>query len=168
MSIISKETWDNMPQEEKEKIRKCYEDINEEVNKDGFVKGTYRSLFPKEAFQPKPLTYDDVVRELFPKLREGVVRVEIPTFSEKEAEKLHAIGRLLATAKYLNGDWNPDWENNEEPKWYLCDFPGKKPIPCFTAQNNSCIVYFRTQQLAQQAIQILGEDTVRVALTSEY
>ncbi|MCH5234489.1 MAG: hypothetical protein J1E16_04285 [Muribaculaceae bacterium] len=177
MRLISKTTWDKFDPTEQKEIRELYSALTNALKQEQIgseehlrlssIQDCYISLFGKENLHPQ-LTYEDVVKELFPKLREGVVRVEIPTFSKKEAEKLIAIGKLLATAKFLNGNWKPDWEDDTEPKWYLCDIPGKKPIPCFTVQNNSCIVYFRTQEKAEKAIEILGKDVIRLALTTEY
>ena len=36
------------------------------------------------------------------------------------------------------------------------------------ATNNSSLVYFRTEELAKQAIQILGEETIILALSINY
>lgn len=161
MPIISKTTWDSIPQEEKDQLKELY---SNSVKVD---LGVMIKIFPEEALHPTPLTYENVARELFKEHRLGAISIEIPTFSDKEAEKLSAIGALLATAKFLNGDWKPDWDYVQD-KWYLAVEKGKVKVDYHDDGHNSHIVYFRTQQLAQQAIQILGEDTVRLALTTEY
>ena len=53
MSIISQETWDKMPEEEKEKIISQMCNIKDE---DEYAKYCYIELFGKENLQPKPKT----------------------------------------------------------------------------------------------------------------
>ncbi|MCH5241785.1 MAG: hypothetical protein J1F67_05105 [Muribaculaceae bacterium] len=176
MPIISKETWDKFDPTEQKEIRELYSSLTDALKQEQIgteehlrlssIQDRYISLFGKEQLQPQ-LTYEDVVRNLFPKLREGVVRVEIPTFSEKEAEKLHAIGRLLATAKFLNNDWKPDWDSGIQYKWFI-RIVSNDVVADYTIGYIDSFVYFRTEELAKQAVTILGEETVRLALTTEY
>lgn len=180
MSIISKTTWDKFDPTEQKEIRELYSALTNALKQEQIgseehlrlssIQDRYISLFGKEQLQPQ-LTYDDVVKELFHKLREGVVRVEIPTFSEKEAEKLIAIGKLLATAKFLNKDWKPDWSDENNEFYTLGIDPDDDSVRVIEVNIHRVpteIVYFRTEELAKQAVAILGEDTVRMALTTEY
>lgn len=58
MPIISKESWDKLTQEEKEKIRKIYaENLNSSLSGKEYLMS---SIFPEECLQPQPLTYEDV------------------------------------------------------------------------------------------------------------
>lgn len=89
--------------------------------------------------------------------------------SKKQAEKVLAIIQLMNVAKYLNGDWRPDWLNYYTRKYYIF---------IDTANNNISIshndsycnqyIYFKSQELAQQAIDILGEETIRLALSTDW
>ena len=185
MPIISKEYWDKFTQEEKEKIRKKYQYFHK-VAYHGAME-SYETLFPEEALQPKPLTYEDVARELFldknywiyssanNNIQRDVSPINRPinSTSREQIEKLLAINKLLNVAAYLNKNedgtpWKPDWSDNEEWKytfWLRTDLEGNVEIKIdrspHVCQN---VVYFRTEELAKQAIQILGEDTVRLAL----
>ena len=152
MPIISKETWDKFTQEEKDKIKQAMKEI---PNEKASVETLLIELFPAEALQPKPLTYEDVEKEMD------------YYYSDEMMEKEKAIHQMLLVTKFLNKDWKPDWENRGERKWYL-SFNGNKINISYVIGDNSCIVYFRTEELANQAIQILGEDTVILALTTEY
>ena len=194
MPIISKETWDKFTQEEKEKLRKEYsyllkaKDCDEE-RRDCHIGALVNmdDLFGKENLQPHPLTYEDVARELFKDKKTWYInehssiqgtlhlgdsyryKTNLMT-SRKQAEKILAINKLLNVAKFLNKDWKPDWSNDED-KWSLCVDPDTnkvKILKVYHSEVNRYIVYFRTEELAQQAIQILGEDTVRLALDSSY
>ena len=87
--------------------------------------------------------------------------------SEKQAQKLLAINQLMNVAKYLNGDWQPDWDNGNESKFYILVFGNRVEILNAFSYNYS-LVYFKTQALAQQAIEILGEETIKLALLTDW
>lgn len=191
MSIILKTTWDKFTQEEKERVQKLYEHYEDDALLYGdephkLVKANLESIFPEEALHPQPLTYKDVAKKLF-KNKEcwvsttcgikkdidlehiGINNPNICT-SYRQALKILAINKLLNVAKFLNKDWKPDWSDDEE-KWTLGVDPDDNivlPVRISHVENNTRIVYFRTKQLAEQAIQILGEEVIRLALTTEY
>jgi hypothetical protein len=89
-------------------------------------------------------------------------------YSRKQCEKLRAIHRLLNVAKYLNRDWKPDFSNLNEYKYYIKLEENNKIDFDFHSCYNRSIIYFKTEELAQQAIEILGEDTIKLALTTDY
>lgn len=75
----------------------------------------------------------------------------------------------MNVAKYLNGDWQPDWSDNAEGKWFVYSSnEGKKiKVDCFrTTQHPS--IYFKSKNLAEKAIEILGEETIKLALCTDY
>jgi hypothetical protein len=89
--------------------------------------------------------------------------------SEKQAKKLLAINQLMNVAKYLNGDWKPDWDNDTAFKYtivYNAD-KGNLEIKTYTF---ICVnaIYFKTKELAQRAIEILGEETIKLALSTDW
>lgn len=127
-------------------------------------------------------TYKDVVKKLFE--NKDVWRLECESInkfsktpnwyycnncaSEKQAKKLLAVNQLMNVAKYLNGDWQPNWNDREESKYYIkIDVGSRIQIGCAHA-TYSDIVYFRSIKLAQQAIEILGEETIRIALSTDW
>ena len=184
MPIISKETWDKFTQEEKNKLKELY---SNSVKVD---LGVMKKIFGEEALQPKPLTYEDVARELFSEdkgnavfyldqygeisesnvgLADNLTNDPTNCTSHKQAEKLLAINKLLNVAKFLNKDWKPDWSDNDTSKWSIeLDNRDNKLYPKFFLYSNHSIVYFPNMETTEQAIQILGEDTVRLALSSDY
>lgn len=90
--------------------------------------------------------------------------------SEKQAKKLLAINQLLNVAKYLNGDWQPDW-NSPDIKYkyfiYMEPLDDKLFITSDTRYISS-FIYFKTKELAQKAIDILGEETIKLALSTDW
>lgn len=132
----------------------------------------------------KKLTYNDIARELFETNKTyyndafGNIRSTHEAMrnyheannctSEKQAEKLLAINKLLNVAKYLNGDWKPDWSNIKESKYYIYITAYSSIEVASCCHNNSYVVVFKSKELAQQAIEILGEETIKLALSTDW
>lgn len=132
--------------------------------------------------KPEISCYTDVARELFKKKRgfyltsEGAVK-ETTMYtayfllnnctSQKQGKKVLAINALLNVAKYLNNGWMPDWSNSKENK-YLIFINTLNRIDIDWSMSNRSIVYFKTEKLARKAIEILGEDIIRTALSTDY
>ena len=116
--------------------------------------GNNYTIFEKE----KKVTYEDIRKELS---SESHI---------KQCKKLRAINQLMYVAKYLNGDWQPNWNNYNECKYYIyCDndLCSRLRITCNTLETHNA-VYFKSKELAQQAIEILGEETIKLALCTDY
>ena len=113
------------------------------------------------------VSYDMVLLDLKKVCKYRVIPANLVYTSQKQFEKVEAITKLLNVAAWLNGDWKPDWENIKEYKWYY-NLNHKGGIIISNVQYyNSNIVYFRTKELAEQAVQILGE-TILLALSTDY
>lgn len=87
--------------------------------------------------------------------------------SEKQAKKLLAINKLMNVAKYLNGDWQPDWDYMHEKKYYI-SIEDKQIKICYVDNLQCSNTYFKSKELAEQAIEILGEETIKLALCTDY
>ena len=57
---------------------------------------------------------------------------------------------LLQIAKYYNGDWEPDWNNSKELKYYIYKNNGYHIDSCMSC--NSALVYFKSKEIAQEVI----------------
>lgn len=77
----------------------------------------------------------------------------------------------MNVAKYLNGDWQPNWDNKNkiEYKYYLyIHYPGNKIEISYVASCCSDGIYFKSEELSQQAVDILGEETIKLALSTDW
>ena len=84
--------------------------------------------------------------------------------TKEQLEALLALNKLKNVANYLNGDWKPDWDNFTANKHYI--ILSKEDIEFHAARTvTSGEVVFKSRESAQQAIGILGEDTVKLALS---
>ena len=89
--------------------------------------------------------------------------------SVKQVKKLLAINMLLNVAKYLNDGWKPNWNDDNEKKYTISlDRNNKKINITWNVLVNKCPVYFKTEELAQKAIDILGEETIKLALSTDW
>lgn len=145
---------------------------------EGYEIDKENSTFECIKFKPikKAMTYDDVINELFKGNDRYIYSFihnngwsNVVCTSSKQVEKLLAMNQLMNVAKYLNGTWSPNWEEADEKKYfiYIC------PRDCYTSVKSatihmSDIVYFKSEELAKQAIKILGEQTIKTALSTDW
>lgn len=113
-------------------------------------------------FKPikKKVTYADIIKEL---CSGNCYYINNNPTSWKHLQQLLALNKLMNVAKYLNGDWEPNWNDEFEDKIYFYYSSGKLNI-CAKRYSNFGCVCFKTIDLAHQAIEILGEDEVKKAL----
>lgn len=135
----------------------------------------------------KKLTYKDIAKELFPENKihyypnsSGKICVsntikdncccENNATSPRQLEKLLAINKLINVAKYLNDGWQPDWENTNEIKYTIAyDHDNDRIIFNLTSISyNWSVVYFKSEELSKQAVEILGKETIKLAFCTNY
>lgn len=90
--------------------------------------------------------------------------------SEKQLAKVIAIAKLMNVAKYLNDGWQPNWGNDKEYKYWIGvkECYNKEIYIEHSSSYNFSYVYFKSKEAAQQAIDILGEETIRLALSTDW
>lgn len=93
-------------------------------------------------FKKKYITYDDILQVT------DSVSVRISTYC---VDKLLAISKLMDIAKYYNGDWEPDWDNQNEYKYSIVYNRGiyKVDYGLMTIFSN---IYFKNKKDAQAVI----------------
>ena len=125
-------------------------------------------------FKPikKKITYQDIINNIKVKnigvnVQFGLTKIGTDCFitSEKQLEQLLALNKLMNVAKYLNGDWDPNFTNFSERKWWIdYDFEDLMLSTDFSVYYRNSVIYFKSEELAHQAIEILGEEEVKKAL----
>lgn len=80
--------------------------------------------------------------------------------SEQQAKRLLAFNKLQSIAKYLNKGWKPDFCCSSK-KYFIweCGTTGKYTVG-YNTNFNEGSVYFKTEDLAKQAIDIMGEQSL--------
>lgn len=133
----------------------------------------------------KQLTYEDICKKLF-KNKEffftnttGVIESSSPTHNEylanaaNNSTSYHQLECILAknmlanVAKYLNGEWKPSYTSEGHyDAWVLFTTPNKDYIGYVKIGNcgfNSNVL-FKSKETAWQAVEILGKETIKLAL----
>lgn len=148
---------------------------------EGYEIDKENSTFECIKFKKKGLTYENVAEKLFANrliyfIGDGA---KIDTYAPdkydihkannattgKQLKRLLAINKLMNVAEYLNDGWKPDWKNVNYSKWFIS---WSYNLNTFEIDEQrvyqSVNIYFKTPDLALQAIEILGEEEVKLAL----
>ena len=174
--------WAELSEENKAHYREQY--VEQQTMSESGVPNLLEDLFGEHNLK-QTQAYEEVAKELFEsgyyyydyiydRIAENSAACEMPMActSRKQVEKVCAINRLLNVAKFLNknedgSDWVPDWFDLDQNKFTF--FMVKDEFKILgRCSSLTSFVYFRTEELANQAVQILGEDVVRMALTTVY
>lgn len=125
-------------------------------------------------FKPikKKITYEDVIiniraTNIGVSIQFGLTKIGEDYFvtSEEQLQQLLALNKLINVANYLNGNWEPDFTNIEKKKWFIdYDFDELILSTDFTYIYRHSHAYFKSKELAYQAIEILGEEEIKKAL----
>lgn len=90
--------------------------------------------------------------------------------AEKETERRSLDARMRRWAAEHNQGWEPDWDNNHEYKYYVAYYHANEnrfETYRITALQNIFEIYFKTRELAEQAIEVFGDEIQEVIGVSE-
>lgn len=133
-----------------------------------------------EETQEKPITYDDVLKELYlgktaywiydksiESEKQSSYNFEdaVNCTSVAQAKRMVAFNKLQNIAKYLNKGWQPNFRDNSK-KWSICKYI------CYgtqcTIETNEGNVYFKSADLADEAIRLMGEYSLNDLFTTDW
>lgn len=136
---------------------------------------------PNGAEEVKPITYDDICKDLFYNKdayyldESNKVSSWVMTSSNyndfdnctsiAQAKRMIAFNKLQNIAKYLNGGWKPNFEDGSK-NWYIY-----KDIlygVTFNHTTNQGIVYFKNADLADEAIRLMGKDSLNDLFSTDW
>lgn len=128
-----------------------------------------------------PITYDDICKKLFLNKRTywlGNKKINYLYSDEyncndlnnctsiAQAKHVAAFIKLQNIAKYLNGDWKPNFDRDDE-KWNI-NKDGDTFIEMYTRTLNKASVYFKSQELTKEAIRLMGEDSLNDLFSTDW
>lgn len=134
-----------------------------------------------EETQEKPITYDDVLKELYlGKTAYWVYDKSIESGKQSsynfedavnctsvaQAKRMVAFNKLQNIAKYLNGDWKPDFDGNHE-NWSITK-TGDDFLATYTRNVNKANVYFKSKDLTFEAIRLMGEYSLNDLFSTDW
>lgn len=134
-----------------------------------------------DAAEGKSITYDDILKKLyFKKLAYWICGKDIDSkiqslsdfgdsincTSEAQVKRLVAFNKLQNIAKYLNKGWKPNFRSLGK-KWAII-----KDEEGFSAQYNQRVndasVYFKNADLTNEAIRLMGEDSLNDLFSTDW
>ena len=112
------------------------------------------STFECIKFKPKKVSYEYIQDKLY------YSRSMNTTL--KHYSKCYTFKKLLEVADYLNGDWKPDWNNQEQCKYFICyNNESKQFRTDFYSYISISPIVFSSRENAQRAIEIIGEEELK-------
>lgn len=136
---------------------------------------------PTDAVEGKPITYDDICYKLFcnnkiywayeQDIESGISTpsdykdVENCT-SEAQVKRLIAFNKLQNIAKYLNGGWKPKFDY-ENLNWSIVKNNNNYCSQINSLTNNGS-VYFKNADLADEAIRLMGKDSLNDLFSTDW
>ena len=128
-----------------------------------------------------PITYDDVLKELYyektaywasssnirhTKTGKGSYNDINNCTSEAQCKRMVAFNKLQNIAKYLNKGWNPDFPGSNN--YTICkNYAGGYSL----LGNRKCqagAIYFMTKDLANEAIRLMGEESLNDLFSTDW
>lgn len=127
-----------------------------------------------------PITYDDILKELYfdktaywvnstyissAKARELSYNAINNCTTHAQAKRMIAFNKLQNIAKYLNKGWKPNFKDHSK-NWYIY-----KDILCgvtFNYTTNQGTVYFKNEDLANEAIRLMGEESLNNLFSTDW
>lgn len=130
----------------------------------------------------QPITYDDICKDLFYN-KDTYYFAECNKISSwvmtssnykdfdnctsiAQVKRMIAFNKLMNIAKYLNGDWKPNFDRDDE-KWNI-NKKGDTYIEMYTRTLNKSGVYFKSQELTKEAIRLMGEESLNDLFSTDW
>lgn len=134
-----------------------------------------------EETQEKPITYYDILRELYmgktaywiyDKCIESGKQSSynfddaVNCTSVAQAKRMVAFNKLQNIAKYLNNGWVSNF-NGENKNWFICIDGGKYGAK-FSKWFNDGSVFFNSEEDVEEAIRLMGEDSLNDLFSTDW
>ena len=129
----------------------------------------------------EPITYDDICKELYignTAYWVGNTNISSATTGESsyndinncaskaQCKRMVAFNKLQNIAKYLNKGWEPDFSICDK-KWGIIK-DKKSFTPKYFMMVNDANIYFRSKDLANEAIRIMGEESLNDLFSTDW
>lgn len=160
-----------------------YEVFISEEGKPMICKKTKLGLMEKEpdAADGSPVTYDDICKKFF--LNKDMFFVVGKDIAQRkghdenyndldnctsvaQVRRMIAFNKLQNIAKYLNGGWKPVFDGNHQ-NWNI-NKDSDTFIAMHTRNLNKASVYFKNADLANEAIRLMGEESLNDLFSTDW
>ena len=109
----------------------------------------------EDIFKPKEITYDDIRNKIMP-------YTDTVFTTPMHKQKCITFRKLLEVAAYLNGYWEPDWDDTSQHKYIIYYNHSNKQFEVdFYSYINMNPIAFSSEENAKKAIEIIGEEELK-------
>lgn len=129
-----------------------------------------------------PITYDDILKELYLNKtaywacgekaiaqriqRSREYKDSVNCTSEAQARRTAAFNKLQNIAKYLNNGWKPNFDDGSY-KWGIVK-DGNKYYSRYNILTNDGSSYFKNEDLTNEAIRLMGEESLNDLFSTDW
>lgn len=130
----------------------------------------------------KTITYDDICKDLFYNKNAYYLddsnKISSWTMTSSnykdfdnctsitQAKRMVAFNKLQNIAKYLNKGWKPNFRRHEK-KWAI-NKDEESFYPLYNQRMNEASVYFKNEDLADEAIRLMGEESLNDLFSTDW
>lgn len=139
---------------------------------------------PSDTTESKPITYDDICKDLFFHkdtyyLDHNQISSWVQTSSNyndfdnctsiAQAKRMIAFNKLQNIAKYINSklDWEPDFDDETESKYVIVK-KGSGYTVKYVTSTNTAQIYFLSSDHANEAIRLMGENSLNDLFSTDW
>lgn len=119
---------------------------------------------PTDAGKGKPITYDDICKKLF--LDMIAYKKSVKCTTPAQVKRCDAFNKLQNIAKYLNNGWKPKFGCNEENWAIVKDEEGF--VPRYNTRTNDGSIYFKNEDLVNEAIHLMGKESLNDLFSTDW
>lgn len=119
---------------------------------------------PSDTEEGKPITYDDICKELFSDMI--AYKKSVKCTNPEQVKRLDAYNKLMNIAKFLNKGWEPNFCKFEK-KWAIVK-EGENFSSKYNQVTNDASIYFKSESLADEAIEIMGKDSLNDLFSTDW
>lgn len=137
---------------------------------------------PTDAGEGKPITYDDILKELYlnktaywlcdknnileGKQNDLSYEDSVNCTTRAQVKRCAAFNKLQNIAKYLNKGWKPKFGCDNENWAIVKDEEGL--VPRYNMRTNDGSVYFKNADLVNEAIRLMGEESLNDLFSTDW
>lgn len=135
---------------------------------------------PSDAEEGKPITYDDICKELF--LDMIAYKKSVKCTTPAQVKRCDAFNKLQNIAKYLNDGWKPNLDDTLQEKFYIAseglgEAESDFPIDLIKHYGVYCQVdepvyptsiYFKSSKVAHDAVLLMGKDSLNDLFSTDW
>ena len=139
---------------------------------------------PSDAEEGNPITYDDICKDLFYHkdtyyLDHNQISSWVQTSSNyndfdnctsiAQAKRMIAFNKLQNIAKYINSkiEWEPDFDDETESKYVIVK-KGSGYTVKYVTSTNTAQIYFLSSDHANEAIRLMGEESLNDLFSTDW